>query len=304
MEKYKVLIHLFPMVDDIDNLERTLVFLRQNSSYIDKSKFYIILDVTYPLSDYFIDWENSILKQDYFISKFENLKKYGDWCDESYFHIDKDVKGCIDMCINNVYKYSVDSTIMLDNDIVFNPYTLNLMLEAALEVKKQTSKYIITPEYVKMWDGSWDIVTNTSFVNKSNDPFYVLVNDPIDDSLPTYGDINIEPLVYNNQKIFKFGGGWLTLFSKELLDWIEFPRDIEGYGAIDTFIMECCRYMPDAVQYKVKNLVICQDRKYLGKAAYSPYIKNIDRRHEHKDISWNKLVNHLQNKLNGISKLK
>jgi len=304
MEKYKVLIHLFPMVDDIDNLERTLVFLRQNSSYIDKSKFYIILDVTYPLSDYFIDWENSILKQDYFISKFENLKKYGDWCDESYFHIDKDVKGCIDMCINNVYKYSVDSTIMLDNDIVFNPYTLNLMLEAALEVKKQTSKYIITPEYVKMWDGSWDIVMNTSFVNKSNDPFYVLVNDPIDDSLPTYGDINIEPLVYNNQKIFKFGGGWLTLFSKELLDWIEFPRDIEGYGAIDTFIMECCRYMPDAVQYKVKNLVICQDRKYLGKAAYSPYIKNIDRRHEHKDISWNKLVNHLQNKLNGISKLK
>jgi hypothetical protein len=62
--------------------------------------------------------------------------------------------------------------------------------------------------------------------------------------------------------------------------------------------------MPEAVQYKVKNLVICQDRKYLGKAAYSPYIKNIDRRHEHKDISWNKLVNHLQNKLNGIPKLK
>lgn len=304
MEKHKVLIHLFPMVDDIDNLERTLVFLRQNASYIDKSKFHIILDVTYPLSDYFVDWENSILKQDYFINKFENLKKYGDWCDESYFHIDKDVKGCIDMCINNVYKYNVDSTIMLDNDIVFNAYTLNLMLEAALEVKKQTSKYIITPEYVKMWDGSWDIMTNANFINKSNDPFYVLINDPIDDSLPVYDDIDIEPLVYNNQKIFKFGGGWFTLFSKELLDWIEFPKDIEGYGAIDTFIMECCRYMPEAAQYKVKNLVICQDRKYFGKSAYSSYINNIDRRHEHKDISWNKLVNHLQNRLNGISKLK
>lgn len=298
MEKHKVLIHLFPMVDDIDNLERTLVFLRQNALHVDKSKFYVILDVTYPLSDYFVDWGKSTIKQDYFINKFENLKKYGDWCDESYFHIDEEIKGCIDMCINNIYRYDVDSTIMLDNDIVFNPYTLNTMLEAALIAKTETSKYILTPEYVKMWDGSWDIVTNTNFVNKSNDPFYVLVNDPIDDSFPIYGDINIKPLVYNNQKIFKFGGGWFTLFSKELLDWIEFPRDIKGYGAMDTFIMECCRYMPDAIQYKVENLIICEDRKYFGKSAYSSYITNIDRRHEHKEESWNKLINHLQNKLN------
>jgi len=178
------------------------------------------------------------------------------------------------------------------------------MLESALLAKSQTPKYIITPEYVKMWDGSWDIITNNNFINKSNDPFYVLINDPIDDSFPTYGDINIKPLTYNNQKIFKFGGGWFTLFSKELLDWIEFPRDIKGYGAIDTFIIECCRYMPDAIQYKVENLVICEDRKYVGKSAYSSYINNIDRRHEHKESSWNQLITHLQNKLNDISKFK
>jgi hypothetical protein len=305
MKKSKILIQLFPMVDDIDQLEKTLFQLRQNSVYIDRSKFYVILDVTYPLSDYFVDWDNSILKKDFFLSKFEILKKYGDWCDESYFNIDGEVKGCTDMCINNIYKYDVDDILMLDNDVVFNPYTLSTILEASLETKKQTPNYIITPEHVKMWDESWDIVTNNHFKTKSNVPFYVLINDPIDDSFGNYGDFEIEPLIQNNQRIFKFGGGWFTLFSKHLLDLIEFPRDIKGYGAIDTFIMTYCKYIPNAVQYKVKNLVICEDRKYLGKSTYSSYIKNIDRRYEYKEESWNKMMNHLKLKLsNDLSKSK
>lgn len=304
MNKSKILIQLFPMVDDIDQLEKILFQLRQNSIYIDKSKFYIILDVTYPLSDYFVDWENSIIKKDFFLNKFETLKKYGDWCDESYFNIDENVKGCIDMCINNIYKHNVDDVIMLDNDIIFNPYTLNLMLEASLQAKTQTPNYIITPEYVKMWDNSWDILTNINFQTKSNDPFYVLINDPIDDSSLIFGDISIEPLIVNSKKIFKFGGGWFTLFSKNLLDYIKFPKDIKGYGAIDTFIMEFCNYTQIATQYKVKNLVICEDRKYLGKTAYSSYIKPIDRRFEHQKTSWDRLINHLQTRIDDISKSK
>jgi len=304
MKKSKILIQLFPMVDDIDQLEKVLFQLRQNSIYIDRSKFYIILDVTYPLSDYFVDWGNSIIKKDFFLSKFEILKKYGDWCDESYFNIDEEVKGCIDMCINNIYKYNVDDILMLDNDIIFNQYSLSTILEASLETKKQTPNYIITPEQVKMWDESWDVLTNDYFKNKPNIPFYVLINDPIDDSFINHGDFEIEPLIYNNHKLFKFSGGWFTLFSKHLLNLIEFPRDIKGYGAIDTFIMTCCKYIPNAMQYKIKNLVICEDRKYLGKSTYSLYIKNIDRKYETKEINWVKMMSHLKNKINELSKSK
>jgi hypothetical protein len=293
MNKHKVLIQLFPMVDDIDQLEKMLFLLRQNSNYVDKSKFYFILDVTYPLSDYFIDWDNSILKKDYFLNKFETLKKYGDWCDESYFNIDENVKGCIDMCINNIYKYQVNDVIMLDNDIIFNPHTLNIMLEASLTVKNSTNHYIITPEYVKLWDNSWEELTNENFKNKPNNPFYVLTNDPIDDSMNIYGDISLE-----QTSGFKFGGGWMTLFSKDLLDYIEFPKDIYGYGPIDTFIMEFSNYIPNAKQFKIKNLVIAEDRKYLGKSIYSSYIKKINRREEYFQESWNKMLHHMHNKLN------
>lgn len=299
MAKHKVLIQLFPMVDDIDQLEKVLLLLRQNASYVDKDKFYTIIDITYPLSDYFVDWDNSTIKKDFFLAKFEILKKYGDWCDESYFNIDENVKGCVDMCINNIHKYQVDDVIMLDNDILFNPQTLGLMLEASLAVKEATPHYIITPEYVKMWDNSWDVLTNHAFINKSNNPFYVLVNDPVDDCMPVYGEVGLEPL-----QGFKFGGGWMTLFSKKLLDYIDFPKDIYGYGAIDTFIMEFSNYIPAAKQFKVKNLVITEDRKYVGKSVYSSYIKNIDRREEYKQESWDKMVHHMQKKLNELSESK
>lgn len=299
MCKHKVLIQLFPMVNDIDQLEKILLLLRQNSNFIDKSKFYIILDVTYPLSDYFVNWDESILKKDFFLSKFEILKKYGDWCDESYFNIDNNVKGCVDMCINNIYKYKVDDIIMLDNDIIFNPQTISLLLEASLIANNATPYYIITPEYVKLWDNSWDIVVNDFFIDKPNNPFYVLVNDPIDDSIQLYGDVSLELL--NN---FKFSGGWMTLFSKKLLDYIEFPKNIYGYGPIDTFIMEFSKYIPNSKQFKIKNLVVTEDKKYVGKSIYSSYIKNIDRKEEYRHESWGKMLQHMQKRLNELSEPK
>jgi hypothetical protein len=167
------------------------------------------------------------------------------------------------------------------------------MLESSLEIKSKYENYIITPEYVKMWDNTWDVLVNNSFKGKSNDPFYVLTNDPIEDSSSLYGDIVLEPLEHG---VFKFGGGWFTLFSKKLLDSIEFPKDIKGYGAIDTIIMEFCKLLPNTIQYKVKNLVICEDRKYLGKSSYSSYISNIDRKEEHKTETYSRMFEHLKSK--------
>jgi hypothetical protein len=304
MKKQKILIHIFSFPNGIDALERTLILLKQNLVNVDKSKFYLILDITLTLSNYFIDWENSILKQDYFEDKFKKLEIYGDDFDEINYNIDYDSEGALKYTIGKIYQYNdIDNMIWLDTDIVFNQYTLGYILESTIQLNKHHSKYILTPECVKMWDSSWDVLVNYNFLDKPNNPLYVLVNDPIVDSASLYGEVNLEPLVYNNQKIFKFGGGWFTVFSKELLDFIEFPRDTVGYCAIDTYIMDFCKYIPDAIQYKIKNLVICEDRKY-NETVYSSYVKNIDRKFSSYQSNWDKLVNHMQNKLNDISKFK
>lgn len=291
MGRYKILIQLFPMISEIDYLERTLLMLKQASIHVDKTKFHIILDVTLPISSYLTDWDNSILKQDYFISKFKNLEKYADWCDEYYFNIDDKVKGGTDCSINNIYKYSnVDDIILLDNDIMFNQYTLNLILESSIEIKKSQPKYIITPECVKLWDETWDVLVNDNFINQ---PYgYEKQNDPITDTANIYGDISLESL-----KEYKWGGGWFTLYSKELLDYIQFPRDIEGYTPIDTFIMECCKYIPNVTQYKIKNLIIAEDYRYINRTLYDDYVKTINRKQDLHQIGWNKMINHLQNNI-------
>ena len=287
--KHKVVIQIFPMVNEIDYLERTLLLLKQASLYVDKEKFHIILDVTLPTSTYLTDWDNSTLKQDYFINRFKNLEKYANWCDEYYFNVDDKVKGCVDCCINNIYKYSnVDDMIWLDIDIMFNPYTLNLVLESSLEIKKLQSKYIITPECVKLWDNTWDIVVNDNFIDQSYG--YEKINDPIVDTIATYGDISLESV-----NGYKWGGAWFTLYSKELLDYIQFPRDIEGYSPIDTFIMECCKYIPNTTQYKIKNLVVAEDYKYIDRTLYSNYVKTINRKQDLFQEGWSKMILHLQN---------
>jgi len=288
MTKHKILIQIFPLVTDIDLLERSLLLLKQNSLHIDKDKFHIILDVTLPLTDYLVDWDNSILKHDFFIDKFNNLKRYGNWVDECYFNIDYNLLGCVDCCINNIHKYNVDDVIWLDADIIFNQYTLNLLLQSSLEIKKQFNHYVITPEIVRLGDSTWDSLVNNNFIDK---PYgYQEQNDSIIDSFNIYGEVMLEPI-----NMFKFGGGWFTLFSKPLLDYIKFPKDIKGYCPIDTFIMGVCPYIPNSIQFKIKNLVVCEDRLYLSNNIYKNYVKTYNRRYDTQLDSWNKLTQHGNN---------
>lgn len=287
--KKRILIQIFPLVGDIDLLQRSLLLLKQNSEHVNRDKFYIILDVTLPLTDYLVDWENSVLDRQFFIKKFLQLQAYGDWADESYFNVDYNLLGCIDYCIGNIYKYEFDSAIWLEVDILFNQATLSSVLESDYLVGQNYENYIITPEYVKLQDSSWDILTNQNYKHELAN--YHLSCDSISDSHRVYGDILIEPLVEKGANVFKFGGGWFTLFSKKLLDSIKFPTDIKGYAPIDTFIMLISHHIPGTIQFKLKNLVVCEDKKYVDNF-YKDYVVAYERKHDHKLDSWNRLVQH------------
>jgi hypothetical protein len=297
MNKTRILIHMYSLIQDIDYIERTLLLLKQSSLYTDQSRFSYLLDVTIPISDYWANWEDSHIPKELFEDKFKNLQKYADWFDEVSFKIEYDSKGALKNSINNMHKYDVDAIIYLDADILFNPQTLQIISESYLSVKQQYSKFIITPELVKLWDESWDILVNENFKNKPNDPFYVYQQDPILDSSQIYGDVSLEPLQHNGKNIFKFGGGWFTLFSKELINEMEIPKDLEGFGAIDTVMMYYLNNHPNAIQFKIKNLVVCEDFKYMNRKTYDPYIQFINRKEDFYQENWNKLIKHFQNKL-------
>lgn len=297
MKKSKILIQIFPMLKEIDYLERTLLLLKQNSLFIDREKYHLILDVTLPTSDYLINWEKSVLKKDYFINRLKNFEKYYlGWCDEYSLTTDDNVKGLLDWFSNTVNKYSdLDATIIIEPDVVFGPYTLSLYLESNLQAKNISPNYIITAEYVKMWDNSWDVIVNSTYLNE---PFnFRNTNDAIIDTyhLKNNGEVSIKPLIYNNQKYFKFGGGWFTLYSKPLLDTIDFPKELKGYGGFDNYVMSFCYHMPHLVtQYKIENLVITDKHNYTE--YYDNYIYSIDRKQDLYGKNNEIIFNHFKNK--------
>jgi len=263
-----------------------------------------MLDVTIPISDYWADWENSKIPRQLFEDKFKNLQRYADWFNETSFKVEHDSKGALSNSVLNMYRYDVDAIIYLDADIVFNPFTLQLMSESYLSAKQQYRNFIITPELVKLWDDSWDILVNENFKNKPNTPFYVYEQDPIQDSSQIYGEIALEPLQYNGKNIFKFGGGWFTLFSKQLIDQMELPTDLQGFGAIDTAMMAYLNNHPNAIQFKVRNLVVCEDFKYMNRKTYDTYVPFINRKDDYYQENWNRLTTHFQNQLSNVSKFK
>lgn len=288
---------MFPMLKEIDYLERTLLLLKQSSLFIDKEKYHLILDITLPASDYLVDWEKSILKKDYFINRLKNFEKYYlGWCDEYSLTTDDNVKGLLDWFSNTINKYSdLDATIIIEPDVVFGPYTLGLYLESNLQAKSISPNYIIAAEYVKMWDTSWDIMVNSTYLNE---PFnFRNTNDAIIDTyhLKNNGEVSIKPLIYNNQKYFKFGGGWFTLYSKPLIDNIDFPIELEGYGGFDNYVMEFCYNKPDLVtQYKIENLVITD--KHNHTEYYDNYICSLNKKQDLYEKNNKIMFNHFKNK--------
>ena len=281
MKKSKVLIQIFPMLKEIDFLERTLLLLKQNSFFIEKEKYHLILDVTLPTSDYMVDWDNSILKKDYFVNRLKNLERYYlGWCDEVSIKTDDNVKGLMDWILQTADSYTdVDDIIIIEPDVVFGPCTLGLFLESSLQAKTNSSNYIITSEYVKMWDSSWDTLVNSTYMDQ---PFnFRNTNDAFEDTyhLKNNGEVSLTPLVYGNNKYFKFGGGWFTMYSKALLDTIDLPKELKGYGGFDNYVMNFCYNKPELVtQYKIENLVTTDKHNYTE--YYDNYICSINRKQD------------------------
>ena len=69
---YHISIHISPY--EIDNYQLFIYQLRRNLNYVSDSDK-IIFNPYLNLSNYFYDWENSILKSNFFIDKFNELNK-------------------------------------------------------------------------------------------------------------------------------------------------------------------------------------------------------------------------------------
>jgi hypothetical protein len=256
----QIVVHLLP--HEIDWFEWQSKQFKLGSYYLNKDDT-VIIDVTLNLN--FIDWEVSKIPKLFFINKFNQIKKLWDWA-EIKFEIDNEQKclGCGDKRKQSINESTADNILYLDSDIFFKPESLNYIIEAS---KLVTNKYyIISPQIVRLWDMSWDILVNQQYMNIPASSENYDKNDPFLTISRINGDVTLRSV---NE--FKLGGGWFNLFSVNLLKLTDIPDGINPYGPDDTYVMYCCNIMKqkgyDVQQFVLEEVVITENIKY----RYNPY---------------------------------
>lgn len=274
---------------EIDELENTLNQLRRASYYLSGDNKWE-LDVSLGISDTLVNWNNSRIPKEYFTDRFVNLAKTIDWCKGNFYISSDDINGCVSQRRFSLNKHKdADYFVWLDTDIIFDERTLSY-LESSIDTTKKITPYsIITPEIVRIWDNTWDCIVNENFLDKPLD--YQKTNDPYKDS-GVKGDISIESVNNSNspQSRFKFAGGWMTCLSGELVRKIGVPDGLGHYGYEDTFIMIVSELLQrsgtiNIQQYKIKNLVVCENYKYRDNSFYKSFLSVNDKRQEYLEVS-------------------
>ncbi len=284
------------MPHELDDLERVLIDLNKASKHIDGNnyEFYI----SFSVSDYLFDWENSKVDKQFFIDRFNSLKALTDWAGKSTYQIRDEIMGAL-QTKRYAHLECKDAThfIWLDTDICFDERILFYM-ENAIDVIDNVDKYFITPEIVKYWDTTWNCLVNSNYLDKPLN--YCKTNNPFVDC-GEVGDVSLES-VFNNvseQPKTKFGAGWFTLLSKPLLDRIPLPESMGAYGPDDTFLMwgiEKLNQNGEGIyQFKLKNYIVCENYIYRDRTHYDSIIKRIDRKEEFKKQSYEVFQTELNN---------
>ena len=271
MKTVQVVIHCLPR--EIDHLERLCNTLRE-SYYFVENQINIVLDVTLNLNNIFTDWEQSKIPKEFFIQKFQTIEKFNDWTYENLFDIEDQNKclGINDKRRNSIRENNPKNFMYLDTDVYFSMFNLSYLFRAMEQIDNEY--YILNSQLLRLWDESWNMISNDRYIPMGYDSKIWLNYDPfkLDSEVFEYSStIGIKEL-----NGFKFGGGWFNVFSSNLLKLIDVPDSLSSYGLDDTFVEEGCRMMQqkgyDIKQYTLDNMLVCENRKYRN---LNPYVNFI-----------------------------
>jgi hypothetical protein len=206
-------------------------------SQLKKSHYYlpddvnIEIDTVLNLSSYIIDWEKSSLPKEYFIDKYSNISKLL----INYKHTPKvfdknELYGHLDFQYECKADH-IDYYIYICPDMYFSEYLLTYLIEGVKQI--QNKYFVITPQIHKLWDQTWDEITNPLYQNvpytdwNKVDTFDIRNNLKINNE-----EVGLSP-VRNNK-----WAGWFDLYNKAFYEeLVPFRKDWSGYGPWDFYSM-------------------------------------------------------------------
>lgn len=295
------LISIFALPQEIDDLHLTLYNLKRNMAMLPHD---IEMDIhlTFCLSEELTDWNKTSIPISYFVDKFNALRPLLDWSKNPKIHIEYNggILGCVSHRRDALqYANQYDFTIWLDCDMFFNDHTILYLASSYKAAKdKGYTNFVITPQLVRQWDESWDIIVHESY--NEHKLMYHEDADIISDVLYDYGDVSLVPL-----DDFKFAGGWCTLLSNDLLKLIGIPESLGHYGLEDTFIVEACKLLSSKglrdgardnrpIQFALNNHIVGENYKYRCNDSLKKFVVSKNRKEEFRAIAMSNFSNELK----------
>lgn len=284
----KIVISIFALPYEIDELDAIIRELKKASHFL-KLGYEWTIDVTLCVSDDIVDWKRSGLPRSYFVERLHNISGYADWC-RARFRVSEDVLGCVSQRRRSYVAYpDADYHIWLDTDIVFGQSMLAAIESAIAKFLDDSPPIVLTPEIVRIWDETWDCLVNERYRGMPLN--YQRTNDPYVDC-GVKGEMSLE-LVSNSipgQPRMKFAGGWFTCLSTTLLQLTGIPESLGHYGYEDTYIMWAAESFNqsgnyDIKQFKIRNLVVCENYKYRNNSYLANHLSIFDRKKEFRDLA-------------------
>lgn len=277
-------IHILPY--EIDQLELLLTHMKR--CQLPQDEF--LIDIT--LNCNLVDWNKSILDRKFFENKFINLEILtSSWAKTKFdINIDGSVMGCNDVRRNAIRNTTCDWIMYLDADNVFSDTFLRTVLLACDFPTVKDELSVIVPQTTRMWDTSWDIITNKNFITIPADHDHYNARDPYICSQRMHEEVTL-----HGMKEFKFAG-WGTTINIKLARLIDIPDSLGHYGLDDTFISMGCyilkqkddnlrrdnwlaRPFYNPMQFIIENEVIIENNKFRFNP-YKDYLVTIDKREE------------------------
>jgi hypothetical protein len=249
-----IIIHTLPY--ELNALEQTLIQLKRSSQYLNenhKVRIEVLLNMN------LVNWNLSKLGRWFFEAAFHQLIKLNeDWA-ECVLRIDDVAQflGCNDLRRYTIRTTDADYIMYLDTDVVFNDTFIRRVFDS---IEAATNPLcIITPQLTRMWDTTWDIVSNENFFNEEANHENYFNRDPYK-AVQFRAEVNLKPI-----QGFKFAG-WGTTISTKLARLIDIPDTLGPYGLDDTFIMYGCEILKKhnihPQQYVIENELVIENNKF------------------------------------------
>jgi len=186
----------------------------------------IEIDTVMNCSNYLIDWDKTRLPKEFFTQKFNDLEiLLKDYKVNSKIYEGDECYGLLDMQRDSYC--NADYYINITPDMYFSEHLLALMIESTKVIKNKY--YVVTPEIHKMWDHTWDEITNQRYMDvpyaewNSTDVYDIRHHMKTDNA-----EVRLEPTQRSKW------AWWLDLYNKAFYeDFAPVQDDWFGYGPWD-----------------------------------------------------------------------